>query len=95
MTEPPEFVYRRYTHGRSYPALPAECNWTAQKQLYCPRSLLTNRLTTEEEVNGDGVEENKFGYVFCHRGLYERAAKIVENSDKAIQNGTKQGFFLH
>lgn len=33
--------------------------------------------------------------VFCHRGFYDQARGIIENSHSAIDNGIKQGLLLH
>ncbi|KAL4863698.1 hypothetical protein BDV12DRAFT_201830 [Aspergillus spectabilis] len=51
---------------------------------------------------GDGFtrehSETNFNWmsrVFCHRGLYDNALFIPENSKSAIENGVKQGFLLH
>jgi hypothetical protein len=38
---------------------------------------------------------NKFGYVFCHRGLYDRALGYPENSLLAVENGLRQGLYFH
>ena len=38
---------------------------------------------------------NRFNGVFCHRGFYDRAMKIPENSTLAIENGINQGLLLH
>lgn len=39
--------------------------------------------------------DHKFRYVFCHRGLYDRARDIIDNSEAAITNGVKQKMYLH
>ncbi|KAL9117163.1 MAG: hypothetical protein Q9187_006304 [Circinaria calcarea] len=38
---------------------------------------------------------NKFGYVFCHRGFYDHAKGIHENSLLALENGMRQGLLLY
>jgi len=38
---------------------------------------------------------NKFGYVFCHRGLYDRAKGYPENSLLAVENGLRHGMWFH
>jgi hypothetical protein len=38
---------------------------------------------------------NKSGYVFCHRGFYDHAKGIHENSLLALENGVMQGLLLH
>ncbi|KAI0543162.1 ankyrin, partial [Xylaria digitata] len=83
----PGSVYRVFKYPREHPKLPPGYNWKTQKNKYCPRDLWlrTNRLRSK----------TKFGYVFCHRGLYERSSGIVDNSHSAIENGLNLGFYLH
>ncbi|KIW33258.1 uncharacterized protein PV07_00125 [Cladophialophora immunda] len=40
-------------------------------------------------------KRNEFGYVFCHRGLHDRARGIPENSLLAVENGIREGFHFH
>ncbi|KAK0667869.1 hypothetical protein QBC41DRAFT_278083 [Cercophora samala] len=88
---PPTDRYRAqgFPHSREYPKLPSKYTWDRQKQSYCPRNLQI------KSASGQFKLKHKYGYVFCHRGLYERASGIVDNSFAAIANGTSQGFFLH
>ncbi|KAI3336178.1 hypothetical protein F4824DRAFT_110794 [Ustulina deusta] len=58
------------------------------KQDYCPRDLTTQIYLQDRPMH-------KWGYVFCHRGLYERASGFIDNSDSALNNGIREGFFLH
>ncbi|XPT00523.1 hypothetical protein M3J09_009674 [Ascochyta lentis] len=74
---------RAYVNPRSYPVLPRQYRWKEQKEKYCPPDFLKRPL------------DHKFGYVFCHRGLYDRARDIVDNSEAAITNGVKQKMYLH
>ncbi|KAJ5731694.1 uncharacterized protein N7483_006202 [Penicillium malachiteum] len=93
ITEPAS-IHRVFNHHRQYPQLPKGYDdWEKQKEQYCPRSLL--RLLNVEGLKGKNTSQHQFGYVFCHRGLYERALGIIDNSAAAIDNGTKQRFFLH
>ncbi|KAF6803315.1 hypothetical protein CMUS01_15123 [Colletotrichum musicola] len=85
----PASVDRLFKHPRSYPALPEEYDWETQKQFYSPHNLLVKELPGPLEL------KHKFGYVFCHRGLYERASGIIDNSAAAIENGVREGLFLH
>lgn len=85
----PASIYRVFKHRREYPALPDGYAWEIQKQLYCPRDLAIEPSPRQFTL------KDKFGYVFCHRGLYERASGIVDNSAAAIYNGVREGFFLH
>ncbi|KAH7019706.1 hypothetical protein EDB80DRAFT_676677 [Ilyonectria destructans] len=85
----PASIYRVFKHRKEYPALPEGYDWETQKQLYCPRDLLTKSSLAPLEL------KHKFGYVFCHRGLYERASGIIDNSAGAISNGIREGLFLH
>ncbi|KAJ6019736.1 hypothetical protein N7522_000444 [Penicillium canescens] len=78
-----------FKHHREYPRLPEGYTWETQRQRYCPRDLHIKSLSGQSEL------KHKFGYVFCHRGLYERALGILDNSAGAIENGINQGFFLH
>lgn len=48
-----------------------------------------------ELLHGQSKLKHNFGHVFCHRGLYERASGIPDNSAAAIANGTSQGLFLY
>jgi hypothetical protein len=41
------------------------------------------------------LNRNKFGYVFCHRGLYDHARGVPENSLLAVENGIREGFHFH
>jgi ankyrin repeat protein len=74
---------RAYVNARSYPVLPRGYRWKEQKAKYCPPDLLNRPLA------------HKFGYVFCHRGLYDRARHIIDNSETAVINGIKQKMYLH
>ncbi|KAL2754101.1 hypothetical protein ACRALDRAFT_2060082 [Sodiomyces alcalophilus JCM 7366] len=85
----PASIYKVYKHRREYPALPEGYDWETQKQLYCPRDLLIKSTPGPLEL------KHKFGYVFCHRGLYERASGILDNTAAAISNGIRQDLFLH
>ncbi|AEO59652.1 hypothetical protein MYCTH_2308116 [Thermothelomyces thermophilus ATCC 42464] len=85
----PASVSRLFNHHRMDPELPSGYKWAEQKKLYCPRNLLDPRLP------GPITPTHNFGYVFCHRGLYERASGIVDNSVAAIDNGIRHGLFLH
>lgn len=78
-----------FPHNRQYPGLPPKYTWDGQKQSYCPRNLQIKSASGKFEL------KNKYGYVFSHRGLYERASGIIDNSFAAIANGTSQGLFLH
>lgn len=77
-------VFNLFNHHRTDPELPPGFHWPEQKALYCPKGLRERRLPI-----------HKFGYVFCHRGLYERASGIIDNSVAAIDNGIHNGLFLH
>lgn len=74
----------KYHRDPEPPILPKGYDWKIQKKMYCPRKLPTN-----------AIPPPKFGYVFCHRGFYERAKRILDNSVAAIANGTQNDFFLH
>ncbi|KAH6970770.1 hypothetical protein BKA56DRAFT_559262, partial [Ilyonectria sp. MPI-CAGE-AT-0026] len=78
-----------FIYPREYPALPDGYDWETQKELYCPKDLLTYHLP------GHPTLSTRLGYVFCHRGLYERSSAIVDNSPGAIANGIREGFHLH
>ncbi|KAK9773235.1 hypothetical protein SCAR479_10152 [Seiridium cardinale] len=90
VSQPPS-IYRGFKHYREYPALPEGFHWETQTKHYCPPNLLIKSEPTNRQSN----LKHKFGYVFCHRGLYERASRTVDNSARAIDNGVKQGLFLH
>ncbi|KAF3058628.1 Ankyrin repeat and KH domain-containing protein 1 [Daldinia childiae] len=84
----PASFNRVFNHFREYPPLPTGYNWETQKQQYCPRDRGANsRMWDTSHVH-------QFGYVFCHRGLYERASRFIDNSNSAIKNGLREGFFL-
>ena len=85
----PGSIHRVFKHFRGYPTLPAGYDWVTQKQRYCPRDLLKGHIPRQAKLTP------KFDLVFCHRGLYERASRILENSASAIENGIIQSFFLH
>ncbi|KAJ5915305.1 hypothetical protein N7454_011059 [Penicillium verhagenii] len=93
----PESIHRLvFNNHRQYPKLPGGYDWETQKRLYSGPNLLDEDL---DEMNAGRRRKDRtkgqFGAVFCHRGLYERALGIVDNSAAAIKNGTKEGFFLH
>jgi hypothetical protein len=81
----PEFIRSGFNHPRTYPELPPGYDWETQIQKYCPPHSAIKLLYPKRE----------FGFVFCHRGLYDRAMKIPENSALAIENGVQKGLFLH
>lgn len=72
-----------WVHPRTRPALPPGYNWDALIKRHCPRYLLA-RLKT-------GTPRPEHGYVSAHRGLYDRALAIMENSKDSIENGVRQG----
>ncbi|KAI0460177.1 hypothetical protein F5B21DRAFT_453556 [Xylaria acuta] len=49
----------------------------------------------EVPYRGNPLLKHKFGYVFCHRALYERASRFSDNSNSATESGRRHGFFLH
>ncbi|KAK4150798.1 hypothetical protein C8A00DRAFT_45879 [Chaetomidium leptoderma] len=85
----PASVSRLFNHHRTDPDLPSGYKWAEQKKLYCPPNLL------DPQLPGPIKPTHNFGYVLCHRGLYERASGIVDNSVAAIDNGIHHGLFLH
>ena len=78
------FNYTRERHG--YPELPPEYHWPNQIENYCPFGLARVLRFPER---------HKYGHVFCHRGFYDRAMRIPENSNSAILNGVQKGLLLH
>ena len=80
-----------FPNQREDPLLPKGFTWGRQKQLYCPPDLLCHNLVNTDKPTLD----HEFGYVFCHRGLYDRAQGIVDNSAAAIENGVNHGYYLH
>ncbi|KAK1485066.1 hypothetical protein CTAM01_12692 [Colletotrichum tamarilloi] len=84
----PGSTARVFQHRRERPSLPDGYIWETQGKKFSPRNLLLNPVT-------EGSLRSEFGLVFCHRGLYERASRIVENSFAAIDNGISEGLFLH
>lgn len=91
-----------FPYRREEPGLPKGYSWWKEKELFCPKHL----LVPEDTIRKDGTIETKQsrleryhkqagGLVFCHRGLYERASTIIENSTSALENGTRQGYHLH
>ncbi|KAL1603443.1 hypothetical protein SLS60_005030 [Paraconiothyrium brasiliense] len=85
---------RGFTHTRAGPAndheLPDGYNWDTQKDRYCPSGLLHHAPYVTLKSN-----DHKYGYVFCHRGFYDRARDIIDNSNAAITNGIDQKLYLH
>lgn len=91
-----------FSYHREEPALPEAYDWDTEKASFCRKNL----LVPADPVRRDGTIETKQsrleryhkhagGLVFCHRGLYERASTIIENSTGALENGTQQGYHLH
>ena len=54
-----------------------------------------SNFTNPRKIKDHRSNIDKFVGVFCHRGLYDRAMKILENSSFAIQNGLQRGLHLH
>ncbi|KAJ5965858.1 ankyrin repeat-containing domain [Penicillium waksmanii] len=86
-----------FIHCRHFPDLPPGYDdWKMQKSIYCKFQTATIRKAPA----GDPKLQNKlqparYGLVFCHRGYYERARRIVENSRFAIAWGFANDLFLH
>ncbi|KAL2166183.1 hypothetical protein VTG60DRAFT_3143 [Thermothelomyces hinnuleus] len=91
-----------FPYRRQEPVLPAGYSWDREKASFCRKNL----LVPADTIRRDGTIETKHsrlkryykqagGLVFCHRGLYERASTIIENSIGALENGTRQGYHLH
>ncbi|CAN8098607.1 unnamed protein product [Discula destructiva] len=85
-------ISRMFRNPRAYPSLPKEYNWPTQKGLYSPPGGQGNTKTGRIFPLQD---HRPHGYVFCHRGLYDRALRIVDNSNAAVDHGLNEGFFLH
>jgi hypothetical protein len=72
---------------RKRPELPPGYDdWSTQIKKYCPADL--------PRLLGMNPRHKK-GFVFCHRGLYDRTLRIPENSSEVIENGMKDVFLLH
>lgn len=86
-----------FIHRRQLPELPPGYDdWSAQKKVYCRFSSGTiKRAHAGYPRIQHKIRPGRFGLVFCHRGYYERAAHIVENSLSAIAWGFAHNFFLH
>ncbi|CAI7569709.1 unnamed protein product [Penicillium glandicola] len=86
-----------FIHRRTFPDLPpGHDDWETQKRLYCRFQLGTTRKThTGTPRLQQRLRATEYGLVFCHRGYYERASQIVENSLAAITSGFAQKLFLH
>ncbi|KAL9052476.1 MAG: hypothetical protein Q9162_005388 [Coniocarpon cinnabarinum] len=74
---------RFFVHERKLPDLPPGHEWETQIAKYCPPHF--SRTLNRKGAKG----------VFCHRGLYERAVMLMENSTSSIMNGTSKGLLLH
>ena len=84
-----------FNHPRTRPELPPGYEWTKQIRKYCP-SWLPHHLHSRAQPTSTTQAEKRYpGIVFCHRGLYDRAMKVPENSKLSIQNGIEQGLLLH
>jgi hypothetical protein len=100
-----------FRHERTYPELPPGYDRDEHKRKYCQGDLWDLLRThsyagyVEVGFNFSGPMEhrripkhpgfNKLGYVFCYRGLYDRTLGIPENSLLAVENGLRQGLYLH
>lgn len=83
------FCSERIQQSKIVFQLPPGYDWETQIYNYCPPDLA---FRLDEIKKGDRYPWpllHKFGYVFCHRGLYEHAMKIPENSILAIANGVE------
>lgn len=85
----PTGIQRGFLNRRVQPELPPGYTWEIQKAKYCPKHLPELLGTQRDRL------DSPFGFVFCHRGLYERSMRIPENSKMAIEHGTCQGLILH
>jgi hypothetical protein len=70
----------------------AYSGWEVYSRISIPSSPSQKRPRDNLPEHPD---RNKFGYVFCHRGLYDRARGIPENSLMAVDNGMRNGLFFH
>ncbi|KAF4345744.1 ankyrin repeat-containing protein [Fusarium beomiforme] len=85
----PASIHRVFNNRRENPTLPERFDWITQKALYSPRGLLKSSSPGLPKL------DHEFGYVFCHRGLYERSLRILDNTVAAIKNGFRHDLFLH
>ena len=74
---------RYFVHSRERPDLPPGYQWETQIAKYSP----THFTRVLENMGSEAV--------FCHRGLYDRAMMLMENSTSSIMNGAYQGLLLH
>lgn len=91
------------------PELPAGYTWEKQIKKYCPARYYHDAsditrihhqswkmLAIPEETDYNAwLVHRRPAAVFCHRGLYDQAMKIPENSPAAIENGIRQRLLLH
>ena len=84
-----ESITGEYKHPRKYPTLPKGYDWETQKRRYCPPKVNGEPPPYRHEL------VDPYGKVYCHRGLYQRSTGITENSQSAIENGLREGIFLH
>lgn len=93
------------------PPLPPGYNWNKQIEKYCSKDLLyrlygaplprskydfPTNLSELKKPPGPAPGSHRFGGVFCHRGFYDQAMKVPENSVLAIDYGFQEyGLRLH
>ncbi|KAF2103266.1 hypothetical protein NA57DRAFT_72241 [Rhizodiscina lignyota] len=79
----PNSIRRSFPHVRQYPELPSKYDWKTQITKYSMPNF------------GDLLHQKPRNGVFCHRGYYDRAMNIPENSVFSILNGIDRGLLLH
>ncbi|KAF2025565.1 hypothetical protein EK21DRAFT_116654 [Setomelanomma holmii] len=88
-----------FRHERPYPELPPGYDWETQKKKYSQGNLWTLLRTYRYANAYENILETpgamKFGHVFCHRGLYDRALGYPEDSLLAVENGLRHGLYFH
>ena len=81
---PNNFIHRR--KDAEEVELPQGKLWKEQLEKYCPRGFPVQL--------GMSFRPHELPYVFCHRGFYDKARGIPENSHLAIPSGTDNSLHL-
>lgn len=77
--------------GNGLPPLPPGYDWETQLKKYSPYVHPSGHAHRGLHTGGRKREQA----VFCHRGLYDRALGVPENSIGAVENGLARGLRYH
>jgi len=80
-----------FNNPRTCPPLPEPFTWPTLLANYCPAGLPDFLASPKRQ----DLPRHPYGFIFCHRGYYDRANKVPENSNLSIRNGCVNDLILH